>query len=319
LTITAIGLGSWAIGGSDWMFGWGPQQDAESLATIRRAVDWGINWIDTAAVYGLGHSETMIGRALRDIPRRDRPYVFTKCGLVWDDLGNVSHSLEPRSIRREAEASLRRLDVDCIDLYQIGWPVWPTGSAHRQGLLEDAWDTMAGLQHEGKVRFIGVSDCNVARLARLGRITPITSVQMPRSLLRREFEGRGLPFWKNHAVGVIACSPMQSGLLTGRMTRERIAALPHNDWRRRSPDFQEPALSRAMDLVERLRGIGMRHARTAAEVAIAWALHHPAVTAASVGARRPHQVDELVGAVDLHLTADEIDELELACCAASAP
>lgn len=319
LTITAIGLGAWAIGGGDWILGWGPQKDTESLATIRRAIDWGINWIDTAAVYGLGHSETMVARALRDVPRRERPYVFTKCSLVWDELGNVSHSLEPRSIRREAEASLRRLDVDCIDLYQIGWPVWPNSDSGRdRGSLEQAWETLAALQREGKARFIGVSNCDVDQLVRLRQMAPITSLQTPCSLLRHEVDDRRLPFCERHDIGIIACSPMQSGLLTGTMTRNRLAALPHNDWRRRSPDFQEPILSRALGLIDRLRRIGIRHGRSPAEVAIAWALHHPAVTAASVGARQPHQVDEVVGAAEIQLTTSEIDELELPCCPASA-
>jgi aryl-alcohol dehydrogenase-like predicted oxidoreductase len=315
LTITAIGLGAWAIGGGDWVLGWGPQQDAASLATIRRAVDWGINWIDTAAAYGLGHSETIVARALRDIPRRERPLVFTKCGLVWDDLGNVSHSLEPQSIRRQAEASLRRLAVECIDLYQIGWPVWPDGPAHDDDRLEEAWDTMASLQCEGKARFVGVSNCDVNQLARLCRIAPIVSLQTPWSLLRHAPADCRLSFCADHDIGVIACSTMQSGLLTGRMTRDRIAALPHNDWRHRSPDFQEPILSQAMGLIDRLRSIGLRHAQTPGEVAIAWALHNPVVTAASVGARHPHQVDHVVGGSELQLTAEEIDELECECAA----
>ena len=313
LTIAPIGLGAWAIGGGDWIFGWGPQNDAESLATIRRAIDCGINWIDTAAVYGLGHSETIVARALRDIPRRERPYIFTKCSLVWDDLGNVSHSLKPPSIRREAEASLRRLDVDCIDLYQIDWPVWPNSpSGHDPGSLEGAWETMAALQREGRARFIGVSNCDADQLARLQPIAPITTLQAPYSLMRREIEDGTLPFCARHNIAVIGYSPMQSGLLVGKMTADRINGLPHNDWRHRSPDFQEPTLTRALRLVEQLRAVGARHARTPGEVAIAWTLHNPAVSGAIVGARRPHQVDEIVGAAGLGLTAEDLAEIELA-------
>jgi aryl-alcohol dehydrogenase-like predicted oxidoreductase len=311
LTITPIGLGAWAIGGGDWIFGWGPQKDADSLATIRRAVDRGINWIDTAAVYGLGRAESIIARALRDIPRRERPYIFTTCGLIWDELGNVSHSLNPQSIRREVEASLRRLEVDCIDLYQIGWPAGPNvPCGHDCGSLEEAWETMAALQREGKARFIGVSNCDAEQLASLRRIAPVTSLQTPYSLLRRDIEAHTLPFCEHHRISVIAASPMQSGLLSGKMTSERIASLPHNDWRRYSPDFQGIELRRALELVERLAAIGVRDARTPGAVAVAWTLHNAAVTATSVGARQPHQLDDVIGATSLQLDAEEIDELE---------
>jgi aryl-alcohol dehydrogenase-like predicted oxidoreductase len=311
LIITPVGLGTWAIGGGDWILGWGPQNDADSIETIRRAVELGINWVDTAAVYGLGRAETIVGRALRDLPREERPHIFTTCGLIWDELGNVVHDLKPESIRRQAEASLRRLDVDCLDLYQLGWPTWPESSApRRDDELEDAWGTMNSLQREGKVRFVGVSNCDEAQIARLERIAPVTSLQAPYSLLRREIEDRTLPFCANHQIGVIAYSPMQSGLLSGAMTTDRINLLPHNDWRRWNTRFHEPMLGRALELVNRLREVGARAARTPAEVAIAWTLRERAVTAAIVGARRPRQVDELVGAVSFQLDAADIHELE---------
>jgi aryl-alcohol dehydrogenase-like predicted oxidoreductase len=311
LIITPLGLGTWAIGGGDWILGWGPQNDADSIATIRRAVESGINWVDTAGVYGLGRAETIVGRTLHNLPRDERPYIFTTCGLVWDELGNVMHDLKPESIRWQAEASLRRLNVDCIDLYQLGWPTWPERSAaRRDDGLEDAWDTMNSLQREGKVRFIGASNCDDARLARLQQIAPVTSLQAPYSLLQREIEHRTLPFCVHQDIGVIAYSPMQSGLLSGAMTPERINLLPHNDWRRWNSRFHEPMLSRALELVNRLRHVGARSARTPAQVAIAWTLRNRAVTAAIVGARRPRQVDEVVGAASFQLDADDIHELE---------
>jgi aryl-alcohol dehydrogenase-like predicted oxidoreductase len=313
LAVSRIGLGTWAIGGGDWILGWGPQKDADSIATIRRAVDLGINWIDTAAVYGLGHSELVIGRALRDIPPDQRPYVLTTCSLVWDELGNVSHSLQPDSIRHDAEASLRRLNVDCIDLYQIGWPVWPKSPpGHDPGSLEDAWQTMATLQREGKARCIGIANCAADHLTRLHEIAPVTSLQAPYSLLQRGIDDRTLAFCASHAIGVIANSPMGSGLLTGKMTPERVNALPHNDWRHEHYRFQRPNLMSALELVERLRAIGERYSRAPGEVAISWTLHHPALTATIVGARQPHQVDEMVGATSVPLTAHDIDELERA-------
>src|ERR1700694_5504807 len=259
LDITAIGLGAWAIGGK-WRFGWGPQDDDESIATIHRAVDRGINWIDTAPAYGLGHSETVVGRALREIPRGDRPYVFTKCSLVWDEQGNVTHSLRPQSIRKKVEGTLRRLETDRIDLYQIHWPLWPGAQgAYDPGSLEDAWDTLAALRREGKLAYIGASNFDEDQLGRVQKIEQPTSLQPPYSLMRREIEERILPFCRKHGIGVIPYSPMQSGLLTGKMTRERIASLPEGDWRRGSRFFQEPMLTRALALVERLRDIGAPH------------------------------------------------------------
>ena len=310
LQLTPIGLGAWAIGG-EWRFGWGPQDDAASIATIRRAVERGLNWIDTAAVYGVGHSEEVVGRALRGMPRGDRPYVFTKCSLVWDENRNVSHSLSPQSIRQEVEASLRRLETDRVDLYQIHWPAWPASPpGHDPGSIEEAWSMLAALRDEGKVAFIGVSNFDVAQLKRIQRIETPTSLQPPYSMLRPEIEQDILPFCLEHTIGVIPYSPMQSGLLTGAMTRDRIASFPEGDWRRNNRYYQEPALTRALSLVERLREIAQKHGRTPGEVAIAWTLRHPAITATIVGARKPEQIDELIGAATFRLSNDEIAELD---------
>ena len=311
LDITVVGFGAWAIGGGDWLFGWGPQDDADSVATIRRALDLGINWIDTAAVYGLGHSESVVGRALKEHASSQRPYVFTKSSLVWDDARVVSHSLRPESIAREVEGSLTRLGVDVIDLYQIHWPRWGSSPAGWDpGPVEEGWQAMADLQTAGKVRYIGVSNFTVDDLARAQSVAPVTSVQPPYSLLRRDIEADVLPWARAHGAGVIVYSPMQSGLLTGTMTRERFAALPANDWRRKGKFFQEPYFTQAMGLVEKLGVIGRRHGRSPGEVAIAWTLRHPAVTAAIVGARRADQLDGIVGAADLTLTSEDVAELE---------
>ena len=311
LDITVIGFGAWAIGGGDWIFGWGPQDDADSVTTIRRAVDLGINWVDTAAVYGLGHSEQVVGRALAEMPEGSRPYVFTKSSLVWNEQREVSHSLRPASIRREVEGSLSRLGVDAIDLYQIHWPRWGSSPAGWDpGTVEEGWQAMADLVQAGKVRYIGASNFTVDDLQRAQAIAPVTSVQPPYSLLRRDIEQDLLPWCLDHGTGVIVYSPMQSGLLTGAMTRERVAALPDTDWRRKGKYFQEPYLTAALDLVERLKATGESHGRTPGEVAIAWTLRHPAVTAAIVGARRPDQLDGIVGAADLQLTDEEARQLE---------
>lgn len=311
LDITVIGFGAWAIGGGDWIFGWGPQDDADSVTTIRRAVDLGINWVDTAAVYGLGHSEQVVGRALAEMPEGSRPYVFTKSSLVWNEQREVSHSLRPESIRREVEGSLSRLGVDAIDLYQIHWPRWGSSPAGWDpGTVEEGWQAMADLVQAGKVRYIGASNFTVDDLQRAQAIAPVTSVQPPYSLLRRDIEQDLLPWCLDHGTGVIVYSPMQSGLLTGAMTRERVAALPDTDWRRKGKYFQEPYLTAALDLVERLKATGASHGRTPGEVAIAWTLRHPAVTAAIVGARRPDQLDGIVGAADLQLTDEEARQLE---------
>jgi aryl-alcohol dehydrogenase-like predicted oxidoreductase len=307
LMISPIGLGTWAIGGGDWFLGWGPQDDWQSIATIRRAVRYGINWIDTAAVFGLGHAEKIIARAMRAIPKRDRPFIFTRCGLVWDDLGNVSHDLTAASIRSQAEASLRRLGVDCIDLFQIGWPVWPLAhQAGAVGSVDEAWDAMASLQREGKARFIGVASCTGNKLDRLQTTARVTSVSVPYSLLRREVEPC-LRSATDQDVAVIACSTLASGLLTGTMTPDRV--LPFNDWRRRHAFVQELALTRAATFVERLRSVGERHRVAPAAVAVAWALRHPAITAAVVGARKLEQIDELACAVSCPLTDEDAVEL----------
>jgi len=300
LKITPIGFGAWAIGGSGWEFGWGEQDDKQSVAAIHRALELGINWIDTAAVYGMGHSEKVVASALRTW-RGPRPYVFTKCGLRWDEQGYVHRSLNASSIRQECEDSLRRLNVDVIDLYQIHWPTEE---------LEEGWSAMARLQKEGKVRWIGVSNFNVKEMRRAQEIAPITSLQPPYSLVHRQVEQAILPFCRAEELGVIVYSPMASGLLTGAMTRERADALPMSDWRSRDPEFQEPRLSKNLALVERLREVGERHGRPPGQIAIAWTLRNPAVTGAIVGARNPKQVAGNVGAADLSLTNEEIAEIE---------
>jgi aryl-alcohol dehydrogenase-like predicted oxidoreductase len=309
LHITPIGLGAWAIGG-EWLFGWGPQDDSDSVAVIRHAIKRGINWIDTAPVYGLGHSEEVVARALKDVPHRERPYVFTKCSLVWDESRTVSHSLNPASLRRECDASLSRLQVERIDLYQIHWPRWPTNPSET-GSLEDAWSALVDLKAAGKVRYIGVSNFNADQLAAVHRIAPVTSLQPPYSILRRDIETRELPWCEAHGVGVLAYSPMMSGLLSGSMTRDRIASLPEGDWRRRALWFQEPNLTRALGLVELMKEIASNHRCTPAEVAIAWVLRHPIVTGAIVGARRPEQIDGFIGAAHQRLTDTEMSEIDV--------
>jgi aryl-alcohol dehydrogenase-like predicted oxidoreductase len=302
MQITPIGFGSWAIGGGNWVFGWGEQDDNDSIAAIRRALDLGVNWIDTAAVYGLGHAEEIVARALEGCT--DRPYIFTKCGRVWQEGSReISSSLKAQSIRREVENSLRRLRVDVIDLYQIHWPI-PDDD------IEEGWQTMASLQEEGKVRYIGVSNFNVSQMRRAMSIAPISSLQPPYSLINREVEREILPFCQKNNIGVIVYSPMQSGLLTGAMTRERIANLPENDWRKRNAEFQEPRLSRNLALVEKLREIAQLYNRTPAEAAIAWTLSNPAVTGAIVGARNPRQVDTNIGAAEFRFNERELGEIE---------
>jgi aryl-alcohol dehydrogenase-like predicted oxidoreductase len=301
LFITPIGFGAWAIGGSGWEFAWGTQSDNDSIAAIHEALDSGINWIDTAAVYGLGHSEEVVARALAGMS--NRPYVFTKCSMVWNAQRQIGHRLDANSIRRECNASLRRLRVETIDLYQIHWP-------DPDEEIEEGWATLATLKREGKVRNIGVSNFNVEQMKRAQAIAPITSLQPRYSLLHREIEDEILPFAARENIGVIAYSPMASGLLTGAMTRERIADLPADDWRKRHPDFLEPNLSRNLRVVSQLRAIGGRHGRTPAEVAITWALHNHGITGAIVGARRADQVRGVIGAAEFHLSPREIGELE---------
>jgi aryl-alcohol dehydrogenase-like predicted oxidoreductase len=300
LNITPIGFGAWAIGGSGWEFGWGEQDDKASIIAIHRALELGVNWIDTAAVYGTGHSEEVVAAALKSWSG-PLPYVFTKCGLLWDDERYVHRNLKADSIRRECENSLRRLKVDRIDLYQIHWPTED---------LEEGWAEMAQLQKEGKVRWIGVSNFDAGQMRRARRIAPITSLQPPYSLVRREIETDILPYCEAHRIGVIVYSPMQSGLLTGAMTRERIAKLPDSDWRSRDPEFLEPKLSKNLALVDRLRRVGQKYGRPAGQVAVAWVLRNSAVTAAIVGARSPQQVEQNVGAAELHLTGEDVAEIE---------
>src|SRR5213596_4170392 len=300
LLITPIGFGAWAIGGSGWEFGWGEQDDKQSVAAIHRALELGINWIDTAAVYGMGHSEEVVGLALRTWSG-SRPYVFTKCGLRWDEQGRVHGNLNADSIRRECEDSLRRLNVDVIDLYQIHWPTEE---------LEEGWRAMARLQKEGKVRWIGVSNFNVEEMRRAQAIAPITSLQPPYSLVRREVEQEVLPYCRSEGLGVIVYSPMASGLLTGAMTRTRAANLPFSDWRSRDVEFHEPRLSKNLVLVERLRQVGDQYGRSPGEVAIAWALRNPAVTGAIVGARNARQANGVMRAGELRLSDKEVNEIE---------
>jgi aryl-alcohol dehydrogenase-like predicted oxidoreductase len=306
--ISCIGLGAWAMGGGGWQFAWGPQDDRESIDAIHHALDLGINWIDTAAAYGLGHSEEVVARALAGMPESHRPLVFTKCSLVWDKKGNLSHSLQPDSLRRELEESLRRLRAEAIDLYQIHWPAF-LGSAGAPDELEKGWSTLASLQKSGKIRYLGVSNFNVAQMERIRPIAPISSLQPPYSVITRGMEPEILPYCSSHKIGVIVYSPMQSGLLSGTMTRERIASFPKDDWRRQSPDFQEPKLTANLQLVERLRAIGSRHGRSPAEVAVSWVLRIPSVTGAIVGVRRPSQVDGIIGAADFRLGPEEISEI----------
>jgi aryl-alcohol dehydrogenase-like predicted oxidoreductase len=309
LKITPLGIGAWAIGGGQWEFAWGPQDDKESISAIRAGIDRGMNWIDTAAVYGLGHSETVVGRAVKGLATR--PYVFTKCSLVWDESRNVSHNLEADSIRREAGASLKRLGVDAIDLYQIHWPAWKGGpESASPGSIEEAMGALAKLQAEGRIRHIGISNFDAQQMRRAQRIAPIVSLQPPYSLVATDVADSILPYALQNRIGVIVYSPMASGLLSGAMTRERIAALPDDDWRRRSPNFQEPLLSRNLRLVETLRSVGQRHNATPGEVAIAWTLRNPAVTGAIVGVRSAQQVSGIAGAADLQFSADDVAEIE---------
>ena len=301
MEITRIGFGSWAIGGGGWRAAWGPQDDDEAVGAIRRAVELGMNWIDTAAVYGLGHSEKLVARALKGVS--ERPYVFTKCSQVWDESGNISNNLKKDSVKRECEESLSRLQVEAIDLYQIHWP-------RPDEDIEEGWEAMAELKEEGKVRHIGVSNFDVEQMERIREIAPVETLQPPYNMLKRGIEDEILPYCQENDIGVIAYSPMRSGLLTGKMSPERVANLPADDWRRNSSDFQEPRLSRNLELVSLLEEIGVEHGRSPGEVAIAWTLRHQAVTAAIVGGRRPDQVDGIIGAAELRLSEDELDRIQ---------
>ena len=296
LHITPIGFGAWAVGGGDWQYSWGPQDDADSIAAIHRALDLGINWIDTAAIYGLGHSEEVVARALKSTTHK--PYVFTKCSMRWNDDRSIYNSLKADSIADEVEASLKRLGVETIDLYQVHWP-------NPDAEIEEGWAALAKLREQGKLRWIGVSNFNVTQMKRAQQIAPITSLQPPYSMLRRAIEQEILPHAQANNIGVINYSPMVSGLLSGKMTTARVAALPDDDWRRRAPEFNEPRLSRNLRLVDFLAGIGKPHGVTPGVVAIAWTLHHPAVTGAIVGGRSPKQVEETAAALAFRLTDDE--------------
>ena len=300
LDITRIGFGAWAIGGGDWAMAWGPQDDDDSVAAIHRALELGLNWIDTAAVYGVGHSEEVVSKALKTT--KQRPYVFTKCGMVWNEQKEITNSL--KSIREECEASLRRLNVDVIDLYQIHWPK-PDED------VEAAWSTMADLQREGKVRWIGVSNFSVEQMKRALKIAPITSLQPPYSMINRAVEAEILPFCAKNGIGVINYSPMHSGLLTGAMTKERVAAFPANDFRRNAKNYQEPHLTRNLAIADLLKKIAARHDVAAGVVAIAWTLHNPAVTAAIVGGRSPKQVEGTFPAATFRLSEAEYTEIGL--------
>jgi aryl-alcohol dehydrogenase-like predicted oxidoreductase len=304
LAITRVGYGAWAIGGTGWEYAWGPQKDEDSIAAIRRSLELGVNWIDTAAVYGLGHSEEVVARALLKDWTGDRPYVFTKCGLVWDERGRLTRTLTAASVRKECENSLRRLRVEAIDMYQVHWP--PENDVE----LEEGWAEMAALKHEGKVRWIGVSNFSVEQMRRARAIAPVTSLQPPYSLVRRGVEEEVLPFCRKEEIGVIVYAPMASGLLTGAMTRERALGLPADDWRSSSPEFNEPNLTRNLALVERLRAVGKRHGRSPGEVAIAWSLRNAAVTGAIVGARTAAQTEGVMRAAELLLSEEDIVDIE---------
>jgi len=301
MDITRIGVGAWAIGGGGWAFGWGPQDDNESVEAIRAAIDRGMNWIDTAAVYGLGHSEEVVAKALEGISKK--PYVFTKCARVWDESRKIGKRLKADSVKKECEDSLRRLKLDVIDLYQIHWP-------EPDEDIEEGWGAMAKLKEEGKVRWIGLSNFSADQMRRVQPIAPITSLQPQYSMLAREAEESILPYTKANNIGVIVYSPMRNGLLSGGMTKERVANFPEDDFRRNRPDFQEPKLTKNLELAELLRKIGSKHGRTPGEVAIAWTLLNPAVTAAIVGVRSAKQVEGVIGAGDLSLTPTDINQIE---------
>jgi aryl-alcohol dehydrogenase-like predicted oxidoreductase len=301
LEITRVGFGAWAIGGGGWEFGWGPQEDEASIQTIHRALELGVNWIDTAAAYGFGHSETVVGRALAGLARR--PYVFTKASLVQGPGGAVVHNLTRDSILAEAEGSLQRLGVDAIDLYQIHWP-------NPDADIEQGWSAFAELKEQGLVRHIGVSNFDVGQLQRIQQIAPVETLQPPYSLIARGVEDKILPFAEHEGIGVIAYSPMGSGLLTGAMTRERIQGLPEDDWRKHSESFQEPQLSQHLGLVERLTTVAARMDTTPGAVAVAWALRNSAVDGAIIGLRRPDQVASILYAAGLQLSDADVAEIE---------
>ena len=297
LHITPIGFGAWAIGGGDWEFAWGAQEDEDSVRAIQRALDLGINWIDTAAVYGLGHSEEVVAKALKGSSHK--PYIFTKCSMRWNEAERkIYRSLKADSLREELENSLRRLQVEVIDLYQVHWP-------NPDPEIEEGIETLAKFQKEGKIRHIGVSNFSVEQTKRALKVAAIVSEQPPYSIIRPDVQNEILPFCRENRIGVINYSPMTSGLLTGKMSAERVAAMPNDDWRKKSPNFNEPKLSRNLKIAELLREIGKPHNVEPGVVAIAWTLHNPAITAAIVGARRPDQVDGILPAATFRLSDDE--------------
>jgi aryl-alcohol dehydrogenase-like predicted oxidoreductase len=298
LWLTPIGFGAWAIGGDKWAMSWGPQDDNESIAAIHKAIDLGVNWIDTAAIYGLGHSEEIVGRAVKE--SHVKPFIFTKCGMVWDEKREIKRTL--LEIRREVEDSLRRLQVERIDLYQIHWPVEDRD-------IEEGWSTLADLKREGKVRQIGVSNFSVSQMKRCMDIAPIISLQPPYSMINRSAEPEILPFCLEHLIGVINYAPMHSGLLTGAMTKERVAALPLDDFRRNAKNYQEPLLSRNLAIADFIGKIGARHGVSAGVIAIAWTLCNPAITGAIVGGRSPQQVEGIWPAAKFRLPPEELQEI----------
>lgn len=303
LLLSPIGLGTYALGGTDWAYGWGPQDDRDSINTMCHAVEMGINWIDTAPVYGLGHAETIVSKALKEMPKS--PFIATKCGLVWDDHRRVSNNLSSKSLIQEAEQSLKRLGVDVIDLYQIHWP-------HPKDQIEMAWETMQKLKEQGKIRYAAVSNFSVQMMERLHEIHPISSLQPPYSLLERRVEEEILPYCGENGIGVLPYSPMQKGLLSGKMSFERIANFPDSDHRKRDPQFQEPQISIHLELVDALKEVAACYDKTAAQLAIAWILMNPEITSAIVGARNPDQIEETIQASEWELdsmTINEVNEL----------
>lgn len=301
MNFSAIGFGAWALGGGGWAFGWGPQDDEESIRAIHKAIDLGINWIDTAAVYGLGHSEEVVGRAIKG--KRDDLYIATKCGLTWNAKGKIKGFVSKESVRKEVEDSLRRLDIDVIDLYQIHWPTKPKNDL-------EAWETMSDLVKEGKIRYAAVSNFNVKQLEAIMPVMKPASLQPPYSLIERGIEAEHLPYCGKHEIGVIPYSPMQCGLLTGKMTKERVANLPADDFRRKDPHFKEPALGQALEKVEILSEMAAGEGKTAAQMALAWVLRRPEITSAIVGTRNPKQIEETVAAADWTLTKDQANALD---------
>ncbi|MGC8971653.1 MAG: aldo/keto reductase [bacterium] len=297
LELSVIGFGTWALGGGGWRYSWGPQDDEDSIRAIWRAIDLGVNWIDTAAIYGLGHSEEIVGKAIKGLSQK--PIIATKCGRVYDEDGNIYGNLTRESIRKEVEASLRRLQVNVIDLYQIHWP-------DPEEYIEEAWATMADLVKEGKVRYIGVSNFNVSQMERISKIHPIASLQPPYSMFRRDIEKEILPYCKKNNIGVVVYSPMQKGLLTGKYNAETVAQLPPDDHRRNDPMFKEPQLSINIEFIEKIKGLAEKYGRTSAQLAIAWVLRRPEITSAIVGIRHPSQIEEIVPASDWNLSEEDI-------------